>query len=229
MIDPPERLPERDAAILGMLPHVPFDGWSKRALRAGVRDAGMPADEADLLFPIGSVDMIETFCDLADRRMEQEAGSLTETRLSARVRAVIALRLEQNRPYKEAARRALAVLALPQNASAAAACTARTVDAIWYAAGDRSADFSWYTKRAILAAVYTATVLYWLRDASEDDAATLAFLDRRLAAVGRIGRLRGRVDALLARVPRPRALRAPMTNAPRGVPAGMPTGMGDTG
>ena len=41
------------------------------------------------------------------------------------------------------------------------ACTARTVDAIWHAAGDRSADFSWYTKRAILAAVYTATVLYW--------------------------------------------------------------------
>jgi ubiquinone biosynthesis protein COQ9 len=232
MIDPPERLPERDAAILGMLPHVPFDGWSKRALRAGVHDAGMPADEADLLFPLGSVDMIETFCDLADRRMEQAAGSLTETRLSARVRAVIALRLEQNRPYKEAARRALAVLALPQNAPAAAACTARTVDTIWYAAGDRSADFSWYTKRAILAAVYTATVLYWLRDGSEDDAATLAFLDRRLATVGRIGRLRGRVDALLARVPRPRGLRMPgvtPVGTPVGMPTGMPTGMGDTG
>ena len=68
------------------------------------------------------------------------------------------------------------------------------MDAIWHAAGDRSADFSWYTKRAILAAVYSATVLYWLRDTSEDDAATLAFLDRRLAGVGRIGRLRRRAD-----------------------------------
>jgi ubiquinone biosynthesis protein COQ9 len=207
MIAPPERLPERDAAILGMLPNVPFDGWSKRALRAGVRDAGMPADEADLLFPLGTVDMIETFCDLADRRMQEAASSLPETKLSRRVRAVIALRLEQNRPYKEAIRRGLAILALPQNARAAAACTARTVDAIWYAAGDRSADLSWYTKRAILAAVYSATVLYWLRDTSEDDADTLAFLDRRLATVGRIGRVRGRVDSLLARLPRPRALR----------------------
>ena len=87
---------------------------------------------------------------------------------------MIALRLEQNRPHKEAIRRALALLALPRNARLAAACTARTVDAIWHAAGDRSADFSWYTKRAILAAVYGATVLFWLRDASEDDAATLA-------------------------------------------------------
>jgi ubiquinone biosynthesis protein COQ9 len=207
MIAPPERMPERDAAILGMLPNVPFDGWTKRALRAGVRDAGLPADEADLLFPLGSVDMIETFCDLADRRMEEAATSLPETKLSARVRAIIALRFQQNRPYKEAIRRGLAVLALPQNARAAAKCTARTVDAIWHAAGDRSSDFSWYTKRAILIGVYSATVLYWLRDTSEDDADTLAFLDRRLAGVGRIGRLRGRAESLVARLPRPHALR----------------------
>jgi ubiquinone biosynthesis protein COQ9 len=203
MIVPPERMPERDAAILAMLPNVPFDGWTKRALRAGIAAVGMPADEADLLFPLGTIDMIETFSDVADRRMEEAATHLAETKISARVRAVIALRLEQNRPYKEAIRRALAVLALPQNAQAAAACTARTVDAIWHAAGDRSVDFSWYTKRAILAAVYSTTILYWLRDTSDADADTLAFLDRRLAGVGQIGRLRKRVERLLDRLPRP--------------------------
>jgi ubiquinone biosynthesis protein COQ9 len=206
MIAHPERLAERDAAILGMLPHVAFDGWTRRALRAGVADAGLPADEADLLFPLGTVDMIETFCDLADRRMENASAGLTATRLPARVRAIIALRLEQNRPYKEAIRRALAVLALPQNARAAAACTARTIDAIWHAAGDRSADLSWYTKRAILTVIYTATILYWLRDTSEDDVATLAFLDRRLAGLGRVQRLRRRADRLLGRLPRPPGL-----------------------
>ena len=107
----------------------------------------------------------------------------------------------------EAVRRALAVLALPGNAAVAAACTARSVDAIWQAAGDRAADFSWYTKRAILAGVYTATVLFWLRDDGTDDAATLAFLDRRLADVRRIGGLRGRASAALGRLVPP-ALRA---------------------
>src|SRR5208283_2000435 len=106
MIAPPERMPERDAAIAAMLPNVPFDGWTKRALRAGIAAAGMPADEADLLFPLGVVDMIETFCDLADRRMEESAASIAETSLTKRVRAVIALRLQQNRPHKEAIRRA---------------------------------------------------------------------------------------------------------------------------
>lgn len=196
---PPERLPERDAAIEAMLAHVPFDGWTTPALRRGLADAGMPMDDAELLFPGGAADMIDTYCDLADRWMERDAAALAETRLTARVRGVIALRLDRNRPHREAIRRALAVLALPMHARVAAACAARTVDSIWYAAGDETADFSWYTKRAILAGVYSSTLLYWLRDGSEGTADTLAFLDRRLAGVGRIGRLRGRLESALTR------------------------------
>ena len=186
----PERSLERDMAIEAMLPHVPFDGWTRKTLAMGLADAGMPADEIDLLFPLGVADMVASFCDWADRRMEEAALSLEEKRLSRRVKAVIALRFQQNRAHKEAIRRAIGVLALPGNARVAVGCTARTVDAIWYAAGDRSADFSWYTKRAILTAVYSATVLFWLRDQSVDDAATLAFLDRRLSGIARIGRLK---------------------------------------
>ena len=77
------------------------------------------------------------------------------------------------------------------------------MDAIWRGAGDSSADFSWYTKRAILASVYGLTLLYWLRDTSDEDEATLAFLDRRLAGVGRIGKLRGRAERVVHRfIPR---------------------------
>ena len=197
MIQPPERLPERDAAIDAMLPHVPFEGWTPRALRSGLAEAGLPIDDAFLLFPLGAVDMVAAFCDLTDRRMAAEAAALPETKLTARVRAIVALRLAMNRPNKEAIRRALALPALPGNAREAARITARTVDAIWHAAGDRSADFSWYTKRAILTAVYGTTLLFWLRDGSEDEADTLAFVDRRLRDVGRIGKARGRVDSLL--------------------------------
>lgn len=201
MAHSPERSPERDAAIAAMLPHVPFDGWTLQTLRRGLADIAVPADEATLLFPGGTADMIEAFCDMADRQMEAEAATLDRDsmRLHERVRAVIKLRLAQNRPNKEAVRRAVALLALPSHARLAAACTARTVDAIWHAAGDRSTDFSWYTKRAILTVVYGATLLYWLRDSSEDDAATLAFLDRRLAGVGHIGSLRRRAETAMGR------------------------------
>jgi len=213
MIDHPERSADRDAVIDAILPHIPFDGWTSRALGLALAETGHHPDDGALLFPGGTADLVTAFCDLADRRMTEDATTLdlASLRLSQRVRAVIACRLARNRPHKEAVRRALAVLALPQNAPTAAACTARTVDAIWHAVGDRSADFSWYTKRASLAAIYGATLLFWLRDTSQDNAATLAFLDRRLADLGTVGKIRHRLEGLLARFAPPAYRSTPRT------------------
>lgn len=192
-----ERSAERDAAIVAMLPHVTTLGWTRSALCAGLATLGEPSAAAQWLFT-GSLDMIEAYIDYADRRMAHDAAELAETRLSARVRALIALRLRAAAPERDAVRRAASVLAFPTSARVAARTLARTVDAIWHAAGDRSADMSWYTKRGILAAVYAPTLLNWLRldDLSDpDDAQALDFLDRRLAGVARLGKLRGRISA----------------------------------
>ncbi len=202
MIGMPERSAERDAAIRGMLPHVPFDGWTMRALRAGLADLGEPPELGPNLFPDGALGLIEAWSDLADREMEARAGSLTEASLARRVRALVALRLHLLRPHREAVRRALSALGRAGAAGTATRITARTVDSIWHAAGDKAADFSWYTRRASLAAIYSATLLYWIADQSEDEAATLAFLDRRLAGVAAFGRLRKSLAALPRRVAR---------------------------
>lgn len=189
----PERSPERDAAILALLPLVAEHGWSLATLRRALPEPG----EAELLFPGGTRDLIETYVDLADRQMEEDAAAddMSELGLTKRVRRIIALRLARQREHREAIRRGLAILA--GSPRLAATLTARTVDSIWHSAGDRSADISWYTKRAILASVYGSTLLYWLRDTSEDDQDTLAFLDRRLAAVGRIGKARAKLSGML--------------------------------
>lgn len=214
MIAPPERSPERDAAIAAMLVHVPRLGWTRAALQAGLRDLGQPAEDADILFPGGTIDLLDAFADWSDRQMEAAAASrdLLGTRMPERVRALILLRLAQKRPHKEAERRAVALLALPRHSARAFRLMARTVDAIWHAAGDRAADFSWYTKRAILAGVYASTLLFWLADDSEDEAPTSAFLDRRLADVARIGKLRRRATDCAQRL-RPAGPATPDTQA----------------
>jgi len=206
MIAPPERSPERDAALAALLPLVPTYGWTFLALRRALADGGADPRDAELLFPGGAVDMVEAFLDRADRALEAAAGDVSALRTGPRVRALLVLRFAQARPDKEAVRRATALLALPRNLPLAARCTARTVDTIWHLAGDQAADFSWYTKRATLAGIYTATLLFWLRDASEDDAATLAFLDRRLAQRARLAKLIERAErAVACAVPRRRA------------------------
>jgi ubiquinone biosynthesis protein COQ9 len=200
----PERSPERDAALAAALAHVPRLGWGWPAVAAGLAEGGMAPEaarlEAELLFPGGAPDLVEAFIDRADRDMAAiaEAEGFADLRVTRRVRALVLGRLTAMAPHREAVRRALGVLAQPRHARMAACSLARTVDEIWVLAGDEATDFSRYTKRATLAGVYSATLLFWLRDDSEDGAATAAFLDRRLAGVGRIGKLRGRLEGRLA-------------------------------
>lgn len=203
-----ERSAERDAAVLATLPHVPLDGWSRRSLRAGLADSGQDPRDLDLVFPGGPVEAIEVWCDLADRRMEEAlaAEDLAGMKIRARVARAVMARLGAVSGHKDAVGRALALLALPQNAPAGARTAFRTVDTIWRAIGDRSSDFSWYTKRASLGAVYGATLLYWLNDDSEDDSRTAEFLDRRIEALMLIPKVQGRLKGLAARLPDPAQL-----------------------
>jgi len=203
-----ERSAERDAVVMATLPHVPLDGWSRRALRAGLVDAGLDPRDLDLVFPGGPIEAIEVWCDLADRRMAEgmAAEEIAALKLRARVARAVMGRLQALRGNKEAVGRAVALLALPPNAATGARTALRTVDAIWRAVGDRSSDFSWYTKRASLGAVYAATVLYWLNDDSEDDERTAAFLDRHIEGLMVIPKARARLKAAAARMPDPLAL-----------------------
>ena len=196
---------QRAALIEAMLPNVPFDGWSRLALRSAARRVGLSAGEALALFPSGAGELVACFSRWVDLRMldRLEATNLEPMRISERVALAIATRLEILAPWREAVRRALAVLALPQHAPLGLRLLYQTVDAIWYAAGDRATDFSFYTKRSTLAAIYAATLLYWLGDSSPDFADTRAFLDRRLAGAASIGKARKRFETAIERLPNP--------------------------
>jgi ubiquinone biosynthesis protein COQ9 len=201
-----ETLPTlRDAILQAALPHVAFDGWTRRAMRRGAADAGYDAATADRAFPYGAADMVAHYSDLADRRMAEELArrDLGSMKIRERIAAAIRVRLEQAGPHREAVRRALSVLALPSNAPAALRALYRTVDAVWRAAGDTSTDWNFYTKRALLAGVYSTTVLCWLDDVSDGSAETWEFLDRRIADVMRVPQITGRVRGAFDRMLRP--------------------------
>jgi len=196
---------QRAALIEAILPNVPFDGWSRPALRAAAREVGMPVEEALALFPNGAAELVACFSRWADLRMldRLEIMDLEPLRIPERIALAVTTRLEILAPSREAVRRALSVLALPQHAPLGLRLLYGTVDGIWYAAGDRTTDFSFYTKRGTLAAVYAATLLYWLDDSSPDFGDTRAFLDRRLAGVASIGKARQRFEVALERLPNP--------------------------
>jgi ubiquinone biosynthesis protein COQ9 len=195
----------RAAIIDAALPHVPFDGWTQGVLQLGAAEAGHDKVMALRVFPGGAVEAIEFWSQLADRRMlaALEALDLPAMKVRERIAAAVRVRLEQTAAHREAVRRALALLALPLNAGKAPALLWRTVDAIWYAAGDTATDFNYYSKRGLLAGVYSATVVYWLEDRSEGFADTWTFLDRRIADVMRVPQALASLQKRLAAFPSP--------------------------
>ena len=189
------------AAILdAALMHVPFDGWGRDVLLAGAADIGFDAAIVDKLFPNGAVDAILMHSALADTAMVDAFATMANRpeKVHLMIRTLILIRLEQASLHKESIRRGLAVLAVPANASASAKALYRTVDAMWRAAGQFDTDFSFYSKRATLAGVYSATLLAWLADNSGSMTATEAFLDRRLRDIGRIPKVTAPAKAAMS-------------------------------
>ena len=64
-------------------------------------------------------------------------------------------------------------------------------DAVWKAAGDRSIDYNYYTKRILLSGVYAVTINTWFTDETPDFAETRAVLRVRIEDVLKVGKAIG--------------------------------------
>jgi ubiquinone biosynthesis protein COQ9 len=187
-----DELREALAPLLGS--HAAFDGWSARALEMAANELGVPPERARIAFPGGAMQMIDAWFDHTDRHM---LAAFPPERIAAmkvrdRIGALVLHRLETMRPHREALRRAIAVLAMPQKAFAAGRLAWRSADRIWRLAGDTATDYNHYSKRAILIGVYGSTTLVFLDDERDDLATTRAFLDRRIGDVMRFEKAKAR-------------------------------------
>lgn len=205
MNDTDHLLDEKRALLEALLPHVPFDGWSDKALVLAAKDSGQDSALVTRVFPGGAAEALDFWVAETDRAMLRalESRDLMAMKIRERIRTAVLVRLELVGGHREAVRRALTLEALPSQAPRALKQLYRTVDAIWYAAGDTATDFNFYSKRMLLAGVYAATLLHWLDDKSEGFAATAAFLDRRLSDVMKIQQVKGRLGKLVDRLPNP--------------------------
>jgi ubiquinone biosynthesis protein COQ9 len=184
MIEPRDMtLDELRAALAPLIPaNAVFDGWSDEALAMAASQLKVPAERARLCFPGGAVEMIDAWFDAVDRAMAQAwpLERVAGLKIRERIRDLVLYRIEVINPHKEALRRALAILALPQNALAGPRLAWRAADRMWRIAGDTSTDFNHYSKRAILSGLYGATMLVYLDDETEQLSTTRGFLDRRI-------------------------------------------------
>ena len=175
----------KQAVLDAALRRAPLEGFTERMLSEAGRDADIAAEMLAHLFPEGPASLVAFFSEETDAEMEKRLAKkkLSGLKVRERIAAAVLARIDALRPHKEAARRAAAFLMLPMNAALGARLVYQTVDAMWRAAGDTSTDFNFYTKRGILAGVYSATLMRWFTDASADESQTREFLAARIENV----------------------------------------------
>lgn len=163
-----------------------FDGWSNEALDMAADQLGADRDVARLAFKDdGAMGMICAWIETIDRQMaiDLPAEKLAEMKIRERIRSLIQYRLDAVAGLEESLRRALAIMAMPQNAARALRTGWSSADVMWRLAGDTATDYNHYTKRAILASIYGATLAIFVDDESEGKGETKAFLGRRIDGV----------------------------------------------
>jgi ubiquinone biosynthesis protein COQ9 len=204
MTDPSPLEQLRRKLALAVGENAVFDGWSRAAVDSAAQQLGIDPVQARLAMPKSQSGMIDVYIQEVDRGLEAyfTPERLSKLKIREKIRAMIWRRLEIMEPAREAVRRALAILAMPQNVPLALRIGWRTADRMWRIAGDTSTDFNHYTKRMTLGAVYGSTLLVWLDDKSEGWADTAAFLDRRIDDVMKIEKFkaewRGSADQRLS-------------------------------
>jgi ubiquinone biosynthesis protein COQ9 len=199
---PLEQLRRRLALAVGE--HAVFDGWTKKAVDSAAEQLGVDPVQARLAMPKTQAALIDCYLQEVDRALEAwfTPKRLAGMKIREKIRSLVWRRLEIMGPAREAVRRGLAILAMPQNVPLALRISWRTADLMWRIAGDTSTDFNHYTKRMTLGAVYGSTLLAWLEDQSEGWSETAAFLDRRIDGVMRFEKFkaqwRGSADRQLS-------------------------------
>lgn len=136
------------------------------------------------MFPRGAIELVDYFMDKSNDNLRETLIANTEKlqfmSVADRLKFGVRTRLELIAPVLSTWPQAMALGALPPNAPTTFQKLAKMSDEIWYFAGDKSTDASWYTKRALLTGIYASTELFLLSDHSPGFEDTWAFLDRRI-------------------------------------------------
>ena len=134
-----ERRKARDAILEATL-HMVFDGWTRESLAAGI-SAGLRGGGRGAFFTGGMRDVAEHFSDWTDRAMMTRLRkNMDELKIRERIATAVRTRIRPR--FLSRSDRGLVGSSdcrpMPPLASAAY----NAIDAMWRAAGDRSADFS---------------------------------------------------------------------------------------
>ena len=159
-------------------------------------------NEIHLLFPQGNKDLLKYSLEQLNIELQKYCKSIDLIRLPLhkRIRRIllskIAIMNKEKNFYKKIFLKSL----LPNRTISLSKQLYKSIDQIWYLAGDTSVDFNFYTKRLILAGIYSRVVLFFFNNNNQNELENL--LDLNLKRVAKIPELKSKINIVKEYLPK---------------------------
>lgn len=177
-------------------------GWNDNLLINISKNSKFNHSEIQVLFPRGYKSLLQLYLHEINEKMILKSRNidLIRLKLHERIRELIILRLKIMLIEKKLISKTFLFLLLPQNYKFSIINLYKTVDEIWYLAGDNSTNFNFYSKRAILGSIYTSVMIHFINNNNIDD--TIEILNKQLKKVSKIPKIKNRVNDIIKLLPR---------------------------
>ena len=164
---------------------VPKFGWSRETLLQCAKKQRISTSVLANLFPSFEYDVLKFIIAQNNTQVEKNYNSFNNSRLKTRdkIKTILELKFDSNEYLKKALPEMLKFLLRPGNLLMSIKMLHENSDFIWNLAGDKSNDFSFYSKRGLLSMVYLATLIYWLNDKSTKGIGTKNFISKSVDGI----------------------------------------------
>ncbi len=159
-------------------------------------------NEINLLFPDGNKDLLEYSLDQLNIELQEYCKSIDLIRLPLhkRIRKILLSKIEIMNKEKNFYKKIFLKSLLPNRTISLSKQLYKSIDQIWYLAGDTSVDFNFYTKRLILAGIYSRVVLFFFNNNNQNELENL--LDLNLKRVAKIPELKSKINIVKEYLPK---------------------------
>ena len=164
---------------------VPKFGWSRETLLQCAKKQRISTSVLAKLFPSFEYDVLKFIIAQNNSQVEKNYNSFNNSRLKTRdkIKTILELKFDSNEYLKKTLPEMLKFLLRPGNLLMSIKMLHENSDFIWKLAGDKSNDFSFYSKRGLLSIVYLASLIYWLNDKSTKGIGTKNFISKSVDGI----------------------------------------------
>ena len=172
------------------------DGLTSQTLKNISKKYDLDIHEINLLFPDGKNDLLQFALEQLNIDLENYCKKLDLIRLPVhkRIRKILLSKIYIMDKEKKFYKKIFLSLLIPKKNFSLPLKLYKSVDQIWFIAGDTSVDFNFYTKRLILAGIYSRVIFFFFNNNNQKLLEDL--LDSNLKRVSKIPELKTKLNIL---------------------------------